>query len=112
MSAEESPQPRTGATDAPRIYSPRMQPLMQSILATLADIDFDYERERERIAPQNGSDVNLRIKVLEKLKDRHRARREPYIQQLGVLQDRIRVGCTQATSGGDRARGAVGPSDQ
>ncbi len=28
----------------PRMYSPDLQPLLQSLLGTLADIDFEYER--------------------------------------------------------------------
>lgn len=72
----------------PRIYSPAFQPLLQSLLATLADLDFDYEKEREKLS--NASpDTNIRIRALEKLKTRHRERREPYIQQLTILQKRM-----------------------
>lgn len=72
----------------PKMYSPNLKPLLQSLLATLADIDFEYEREREKINNTH-SDVNLKIKLLEKLKARHRERREPYIRQLAKLQERI-----------------------
>ena len=72
----------------PRIYSPAVQPLLQSLLATLADLDFDYEKEREKLS--NASpDTNIKIRALEKLKNRHRERRDPYIQQLAVLQKRM-----------------------
>ncbi|MBJ6125806.1 hypothetical protein [Microvirga splendida] len=72
----------------PRIYSPAFQPLLQSLLATLADLDFDYEKEREKLS--NASpDTSIRIRALEKLKTRHRERREPYIQQLAILQKRM-----------------------
>jgi hypothetical protein len=72
----------------PRMYSPDLQPLLQSLLGTLADIDFEYERERDNV---NGRamDMNLKIRLLEKLKQHHRQRREPYLQQLAVLQGRI-----------------------
>ena len=79
------------ATQA-RMYSPDLQPLLQSLLATLADIDFEYERECDTI---NGRtmDLNLKIRLLEKLKQHHRQRREPYLQQLAILQERIRRIC-------------------
>ena len=70
------------------MYSPNLQPLMQSLLATLADIDFEYEREREKLSSVS-RDANLRIRVLEKLRAQHRERRDPYIQQLAAIQSRI-----------------------
>jgi hypothetical protein len=79
--------PNNGAHH-PRIYSPAFQPLLQSLLATLADLDFDYEKEREKLS--NASpDTNIKIRALEKLKNRHRERRDPYIQQLAILQKRM-----------------------
>ena len=73
----------------PRMYSPDLQPLLQSLLATLADIDFEHERERDTINART-IDMNLKIRLLEKLREHHRQRREPYIQQLAILQERIR----------------------
>jgi hypothetical protein len=73
------------------MYSPSLQPLLQSLLATLANIDFEYERERERLSDRT-MDMALKARVLEKLKRQHHERREPYVQQLCVLQDRIRQG--------------------
>jgi hypothetical protein len=73
------------------MYSPSLQPLLQSLLATLANIDFEYERERERFSDRT-MDMALKARVLEKIKQQHRERREPYVQQLSVLQDRIRQG--------------------
>ena len=67
---------------------PDVQPLLQSLLATLADLDFDYERERERIS-RSTEDSNLRVRLLRKLADKHRERRDPYIRHLTVLQARI-----------------------
>jgi len=72
----------------PMMYSPATQPLLQSLLSTLADIDSEYEREREKVS-RNSTDINLRIRVLEKLKSQHQARRIPYIQQLAALQERM-----------------------
>jgi hypothetical protein len=75
---------------SPRMYSANLQPLLQSLLATLADIDFAYERERERIS-KNSNDLNLKIRVLERLKSQHRERREPYMMQLAELQKQLLV---------------------
>lgn len=72
----------------PRIYSPAFQPLLQSLLATLADLDFDYEQEREKLS-STSPDTNVKSRALEKLRNRHRERREPYIQQLAILQERM-----------------------
>ena len=72
----------------PKMYSPELQPLLQSLLATLADIDFEHERERDMINSRT-MDTNLKIRLLEKLRRHHRERREPYIQQLAILQKRI-----------------------
>jgi len=72
----------------PRMYSPDLQPLLQSLLGTLADIDFEYERERDTINDRT-MDMNLKIRLLEKLKQHHRERREPYLQQLAILHERI-----------------------
>lgn len=74
----------------PRTYPPALQPLLKNLLGTLADIDFDYERERER-ASRTTQDPNLRIRVLERLRARHRERRQPYLQQLAFLQEHIRA---------------------
>ena len=76
----------------PRMYSPDLQPLLQSLLGTLADIDFEYERECDQINSRT-MDMNLKIRLLEKLKQHHRQRREPYLQQLAILQERIRRMC-------------------
>jgi hypothetical protein len=71
-----------------RVYPQDLQPLLQSLLSTLTNLDFEYDREREKLS-RTITDVNLKIRVLEKLKQKHRERREPYIQQLALLQDRI-----------------------
>lgn len=73
----------------PRLYSPDLQPLLQSLLGTLADIDFEHERECDTINSR-AMDMNLKIRLLEKLRQHHRERREPYIQQLAILQELIR----------------------
>lgn len=79
---------RIHGEDFARMYSSNTKPLLQSLLSTLADIDFEYEQTRDRIS-KSSPDLNLRIRVLEKLKAQHQERRMPYIQQLAVLQERM-----------------------
>ena len=72
----------------PRFYSPDNEVLLQSMLTTLADLDFAYEQERERVS-RSTQDVNLRARMLQKLRDQHGERREPYLRHLTVLRERI-----------------------
>ena len=65
-----------------------VQPLFQSLLKTLADLDFDYERERKHVISSTEDPV-LRWRLLYKLGERHRERREPYILHLTILQERL-----------------------
>jgi hypothetical protein len=92
--AENKPRSSHAAQQASltRMYCPDLQPLLQSLLATLADIDFEHEREHDMVSRRT-HDVNLKTRVLEKLKQQHRERREPYIQQLAILQQRIQQAC-------------------
>ena len=71
-----------------RVYAPQITPLLQSLLATLADIDFAYESDLEVVQNRAVEEV-LKQKVVEKLQQQYRARREPYIRQIATLQRRI-----------------------
>ena len=75
--------------DRPRVYSADMQPLIQSLLSTLADIDFAYESDID-VVQNSTTDEVLKRKVLGKLHGQHCERREPYLRQLASLEDRIR----------------------
>ncbi len=77
-----------GEQSLPKMYSPTDTPLLQSLLSTLANIDFEYEQARDKIS-KNSPDLNLKIRILEKLKAQHQERRLPYIQQLAILQERM-----------------------
>jgi hypothetical protein len=72
----------------PRVYPAELQPLLQSLMATLANIDFEYEQERSRMCvdPRDGS---LKQRMLQKLQTRHQEQRRPYVEQLIHLQHRI-----------------------
>ena len=73
---------------SPRVHSPALQPLFQSLMATLTNMDVEYERERDKIR-SSSSASNAKIRAQVTLERHHREKREPYVQQLGVLQDRI-----------------------
>ena len=77
-----------GATSSARMYSPNLQPLIQTLLSALADIDFEYECEREKL-DRNPLDLSTKTRVLERLKTQHQERRMPYIRQLAILQKRV-----------------------
>jgi hypothetical protein len=61
---------------------------LHALLDTLAEIDLDYEEKRSMIA-ESACDLHFKERILRKFKERHRARREPYLAQLVTLQ-----GCT------------------
>jgi hypothetical protein len=71
-----------------RLYSPEITPLLQSLLATLADIDFAYESDLE-VVQNSATDEVLKRNVIERLQQQHRERREPYIRQITALQRRF-----------------------
>lgn len=71
------------------VYPADIQPLMQSLLATLADIDFEHEKHLERL-DSSEMDFRLREKLVQKWNDTHQARRDPYVQQLAALYEEVR----------------------
>jgi hypothetical protein len=73
--------------DAPspsRVYPSDILPLMQSLLAALADIDFEHDCEREKFS---NSDLEPKAKrlIAEALQAHHQHRREPYVRSLNQL---------------------------
>src|SRR3954468_16290692 len=69
-----------------RMYAPEIQPAMQALLATLAQIDFEYQSDSEKLARSSVPAVE-KHQVKASLPDGHRTRREPYVRQLTrVLQ--------------------------
>ncbi len=80
-----------------KYYPPDLLPLIQSLLATLANMEFAYEMECEKVG--GCTDIMLKARVLARLKAEHRARREPYLHQLAVLQERAYRGVTPETIG-------------
>ena len=64
--------------------------LLQSLVTTLANLDFAYDEERRTVG-RSIADANIRSLVLERLKRRHWEKRDPYVRQLAVLRERIRA---------------------
>jgi hypothetical protein len=79
-----------GGPRVAQVYSPDLLPLLQTLLATLADIDFAFERDLANIE-RSTAEESLRRQVTERLRQKHRERRTPYVQQIAVLQEQIRA---------------------
>jgi nitrate reductase assembly molybdenum cofactor insertion protein NarJ len=71
--------------------TPDHHPLLQSLRATVTNIDFVYARERDNLNKAL-TDSDIKAHLLARLRERHREQRDPYIQHIAVLQERIR--CT------------------
>jgi hypothetical protein len=52
----------------PRVSPDKIEPLMQSLLGTLADIDFGHERELENVR-NSPADPSVRAKVIARLRN-------------------------------------------
>jgi hypothetical protein len=74
-------------TEQPSMYSPEIGPMMQDLLQTLANIDFDHEVMIEKLE-LSATDPALKRKIGDKLRDQHCERREPYVRLLAELHDR------------------------
>jgi hypothetical protein len=70
------------------IYPAHLQPMLQETLRTLANIDFEHEMDVARLI-ESGMDPALKSGVMQKLVTRHRERREPYVQLLASLREKI-----------------------
>ena len=74
----------TGAKPEARLYDAERLTDMHSVLAALADLETEYEIEREQIAQWSGSEA-MKHQLLADLEDRHQARREIYQEQWDKL---------------------------
>ena len=83
------------AAELDRIYSsddalssgmdgPRDELLRQGLIDALVDLDLEYERERE-VLRRSSLGATLKTRLLTKLKDQYRVRRQPYMQQLAAF---------------------------
>lgn len=86
VNAEHTHSQVTSSTD--RVYSPDILPLLQSLLADLADIDFAFEKNLEAVECSL-ADEALKRTMIERLQAQHQVRRAQYAQELAALQERI-----------------------
>lgn len=87
MSIFEIDTPRTELEDT-RSQALALKPLYHSLLTTLTNLDFAYEREREELN-SSGLTPREQARAQEKLRENYRERRAPYLQQLAILQERM-----------------------
>jgi hypothetical protein len=73
-----------------RMYSLEIGPLLQSLLATLADIDLAHKSDIETVRNSSAEDW-LKQATIRRLQQRHGERRAPYVRRLEALQKRIRA---------------------
>jgi predicted small metal-binding protein len=89
MPITPEPNTRSVTRDAPRMYPPDLRPLLQELLAALADMDLAHQGEVAIVRGSNAEEW-LKQTVIRKLEERHRERRAPYVRQLTALEERIR----------------------
>lgn len=90
MSTTPGPASRSALGNIPRVYPPDLQPLLQSTLAALADIDFVHASE-VALVRDSDADEWLKQSVIRRLDERHRERRAPYLRQFEAVEERIRA---------------------
>ena len=71
-----------------RIYASEVLPLLQLLLTMVADLDCDYERERDQIGGTI-RDPQLRDKALQELDKRHQEQRHPHFQRLRRIEEQL-----------------------
>jgi hypothetical protein len=76
------------AQQPPGTYSPDILPSLQSLLGALADIDFEYQKDRETIL-QSPIEEPLKQRAIATLTTRHQERRDPYLREIDKLERQI-----------------------
>lgn len=72
------------------IYAPEILPLMQSLLKTLADIDFQFNSDLEVVKLSDLDDA-LKRNAINALEQRHEERRAPYLQAINTLKKHMHI---------------------
>jgi len=72
----------------PGTYSPDILPLLQSLLGGLADIDFEYQKDRETIL-KSPIEEPLKQRAIATLAKRHHERRDPYLREIHRLERQV-----------------------
>jgi hypothetical protein len=73
-----------------RLYPSELLPSLQSLLATLAEMDFEHESDIGTIG-DSSADEWLKQTAIRTLQERHRKRRAPFVRQLTMLQERLQA---------------------
>ncbi len=88
---EGHPMPRSSAALRPLVpvtpissYSDELLAELQTTLAALADLEVQYEIDRERLEAWDGPEA-IKKKFAAQLEERHQRDREPYVQRLADL---------------------------
>ncbi len=77
---------RSGTTiQQHRMHSPSVTSIMREVLHTLGNIDFQHEVELEKLEA-SASNREVKQYVRDRLLERHRERREPYVELLIELR--------------------------
>ena len=80
--------PSGSARQPPGTYSPDILPLTQSLLRDLADIDFEYQKDRETIL-KSAIEEPFKQRAIATLAKRHHEQRAPYLREIDKLERRI-----------------------
>jgi hypothetical protein len=80
MLKSDAPEVQQDGDTRARYCSQASLSLIQSLLATLADIELEFEQRREKV--RGTPDIRLKARVLTRLKAEYEARREPYVREL------------------------------
>ena len=72
------------------MQSSELQSFLQSLRATLAAIDFEYESDMETVR-KSSVDELFKQATIGRLQEHHRERRMPCVAQLERLQERIQA---------------------
>lgn len=76
--------------DATSLYSLEVQPILRSLRATLANIDFEYESDIETIR-KSSVDELFKQTAIRTLQEHHRKRWMPCVVELERLQMRMQA---------------------
>jgi len=81
-------EPFHSSPSAASSYSPDILPLLQTALATLADIDLAHEKSIDHVRHCDADDAE-KSDMIAKLRRQYQDMRAPYIRELTILRERI-----------------------
>jgi hypothetical protein len=87
LHSSAAPRP-LGSLTQPPWYSDDLLPELQVMLAILADIEMQFQADRERLDTWAGPEA-IKTEFAAQLEERRQQAREPYLQRLADLHDRM-----------------------